>query len=540
MSFYLISIYFQSILGAVLPTELPYGDFFLNFFKSVSSVSVVCLCSVIMTVSFAKEGHGVVKPKAAEKLSEYKKSKSWSKAAKNSKQNNVKANQQLKKTPAKQLAKNAKKAFKKIITAVQASSKSYKGIIARVNGSIITQRDLDEVVGLSEFLSGTRVDKTQKTEFANEVLREKIHEILEEENVAKIRAMLARNGQKVDFAPAADVKESYESIAKKHKMTPDQLEQTLKRIGVKKATLIRKIRTEIAWNSYIRGRYGRDVAISDKSAKKAEQEVLAKMNQEAYFVGRIFLPVFSESGEASVRVHANNIMNMINRGASFLNLARQFSKGVEASKGGIIGWVFDGTMSDPETNALKTMSIGSCKMVRTDRGFSILLLQDKKAPGPQTYTTLRFRQVICPFQHGRPPKEALDQLLAFVDEMKRSSKNCRDFIRRAQESGIMGATGETSAVLEQMLPEYRKSIEGVAAGTVSQPIITDEAVIMICMLEKQKHTIRLPTKEEIVSQKIGEKLMSLSERELKGLLRKASIYTDPSYRLGADYSSSKR
>lgn len=507
MSFYLISIYFQSIFEAVLPIDLPkyYGDFPLKFFKSTSFVSVACLCSMMMvsSVDYVEAAN-----KTAKSAIKQKKSKK---------------------------IKNKKPAQPK-----QSVNKSYTGIIVRVNGSIITQRDLDEAVSLSEFLSRTHVDKAQRAEFANEVLRERIHEILEEENVAKIRAMLAKNGQKVDFAPAADVKESYESIAKKHKMTPDQLEQALKKIGVKKATLIRRIRTEIAWNSYIRGRYGRDVAISDKNAKKAEQEVLAKMNQEAYFVGRIFLPVFSKSGEASVRAHANNILNMINRGASFSDLAQQFSKGVEAKKGGIIGWVFNGTLSDPETDALKSMAVGSYKMVRTDRGFSILFLQEKKAPGPQTYTTLRFRQVICPFQNGRPPKEALDQLFAFIADMKKSSKNCNDFIRKAQESGIMGATEEVSAVLEQMLPEFRKSIGGVPAGTVGQPIVTNEAVIMICMLEKKKHTIKPPTKEEIVNQKIGEKLMSLSERELKGLLKKASIYTDSNYRLGADYSSSRR
>lgn len=447
--------------------------------------------------------------------------------AENPKSAKVVSNQQ------KQNKKNIKNSFNK-----SESQKAYNGIIVRVNGSIITKRDLDEAVSLTEFLTGTHVDASQKAEFSKEVLREKIHEILEEENIAKIKSVLAQSGQKVDFAPAADVEESYNAVAKRMNLSAAQLEQTLKKIGVKKATLIRKIRTEMGWNSYIRGRYGRDVAISDKNAKKAEEEILAKMNQEAFFVGRIFLPVRNKSDEASVRNHANNILNMIHKGGSFTSLARQFSKGVEASKGGVIGWVFKGTLSDQETEDLASMSVGSYKIARTDRGFSILFLQEKKAPGPQTYTTLRFKQVICPFQNGRPPKEAMKQLLDFIAESKRSSKNCNDFIAKAKESGIMGVTDEVSAVLEQMLPEYRKNIGGVEAGKVGEPIITDEAVVLICMLEKKKHTIKPPTMEEIRNQKIGERLMSLSERELRGLIKKASIYTDPSYRLGADYSSS--
>lgn len=489
----------------------------LHFFKSFSSVSSIFVVSFgllsAMTLSVAE----AVKRSAA-------------KGQEPTRKNNAAFKQKI-------LLKS-QKSHKTQQYSQQNTSKSYSGIIARVNGSIITQRDLDEYVRLTEFLSQIHVDPSQRFEFSKEVLREKIHEILEEENVAKIRLIAAGNGQKIDFAPESDVKESYESVAKKMKMTPDQLEQALKKIGVKKSTLIRKIKTDLAWNSYIRSRYNRDVAISDKNAKKAEEEVLAKLNQEAFFVGRIFLPVQSKSDEASVRSHGNNIMNMINRGGSFSNLASQFSKGVEASKGGIIGWVFDGTLSDPEAEALKNMAVGSYKMVRTDRGFSILYLQNKKAPGPQTYTSLRFRQVICPFQNGRPSKEALDQLLNLIADMKKSSKSCNDFIQKAQDSGIMGATEEVSAVLEQMLPEYRKSIGGVESGKIGQPIITDDAVVIICMFEKKKHTVEPPTMEEIKNQKIGEKLMSLSERELRGLIKKASVYTDQKYRLGADYSSS--
>ena len=49
--------------------------------------------------------------------------------------------------------------------------------------------------------------------------------------------------------------------------------------------------------------------------------------------------------------------------------------------------------------------------------------------------------------------------------------------------------------------------------------------------------MKTPTAEEIRIQKTNERLSALSERELRGLVKKASIFVDKNYSLGADYST---
>lgn len=416
------------------------------------------------------------------------------------------------------------------------NKKTYSGIIVRVNGDIITQRDLDEAVRFAELLGRSKIEESQKNEFIKEVLRDKINECLEEECLKKITKMLSKSGRKTEFVSQKEVEESFNDMAKLYRMIPSHFRHFLEKNRIRVETVFRKIRVELGWRLYIKNRYGRDINISYGEAKKLETILKEKMNQEACFVSRIFLPVFSKHEDPCVRANANNLLEMIRHGADFANLARQFSKGAEAIKGGIIGWVFAGTLSDNETNVLRNMSVGSCELVRTNRGYSILFLQDRKEAGPQTYTKVRLRQVICPLEHGRPSQEALTPILDYIASIKKDSKNCDVFINKALESGIMGVTEEVSVVLEQMPSEFRKNIENIGSGRIGNPIITDDAIVVVCVKEKEKHEIKTPTAEEIKAQKMSERLTTISERELRTLLKKASIKIDSRYVLGPAYS----
>ena len=88
-----------------------------------------------------------------------------------------------------------------------------------------------------------------------------------------------------------------------------------------------------------------------------------------------------------------------------------------------------------------------------------------------------------------------------------------------------------------MIPEYRSVVARIPAGGIGDPIITDKGIVLVCLLEKETKVMKTPTAEEIRIQKTNERLSALSERELRGLVKKASIFVDKNYSLGADYST---
>ena len=127
------------------------------------------------------------------------------------------------------------------------------------------------------------------------------------------------------------------------------------------------------------------------------------------------------SESVSIQAHANNILQMLNRGAEFSNIELQFSKSPDAKNGGTLDLVFDRQLSDSEMKALKEMSVGSYKIVKNKRGYAILFLQDKKNSEPRTYSNLKFRQVFYPFD-GRQTKKGMQHLSDYILDIKKSYK----------------------------------------------------------------------------------------------------------------------
>lgn len=426
--------------------------------------------------------------------------------------------------------------FKEVTCAVFSPrvTKEYTGIIAKANDSIITNEDLKEAVKLVELLMMRQPNGDQRKKFTEEVLKEKINEQIKSQCLEKIASM-----QKIKWVSEKEVNAAFDDFAKRYKMSANAFEKFLAGNNIKKSTVIKKIETDMSWVAYINARYRQDVNISDGEAQKAVAEIQEKMTQESFFVCRMFFPVAHESDARSVLSHVNNILQMLKSGADFSGIARQFSKSGDAKNGGVLGWIFDGQLSDAEMKALKEMTVDSYQIVKNDCGYALLLLRDKKAAGPRTYSDIKFKQVIYPFEK-RPDADTTKQLLAFISDMEKSSKNCNEFIKKARESGVMGVSDESAGILENMIPEYRSIISRIRAGGMSEPIITDNGVIVVCLLSKNTKVLPIPTADEIKERKINERLSALSERELRDLIKKASIVVSKDYSLGADYPSASK
>lgn len=402
------------------------------------------------------------------------------------------------------------------------NQKAYDGIVAVINSDIITSEDLENRLRLALFSIGGDVNAEQKNRMIKEVLKEMIQEKLKNQCTKKF-------APKSGWISNKDVKDSFENVAKRNNMTVEVFSELLKSKNVKKSDLEEQMKVSLSWVEYIRARYGKSVNISEFELSRAVSEIKEKLTKESFYVCRMFFPVAHASQEESVFSHAMNLSNMLLRGADFANIARQFSKSADANNGGELGWIFQGQLSDTEIASLKTMEIGNHKVVKTNNGYVILFLKDKKEAGLRSYTDIQYAQVVIPFGQGLPSEESLKQLTSYILDMKKSSKNCNEFMQKAKESGFIGVSETTSGTLENMHPQFRKILSKVPSGGMSVPIITDTCLTVVCILDKKIHTIKEPTREEIKMQKINERLSLLASREIQELIRKACIKVDEKY-----------
>ncbi|MDR2158069.1 MAG: peptidylprolyl isomerase [Holosporaceae bacterium] len=405
----------------------------------------------------------------------------------------------------------------------ECQSKEYDGIIAIVNGDIITFRDLEKRVQLTLFSSGGAATNELKSRISREVLNEMIQENLKWQCAMKYAP---RGGWVSEDA----VKATFSDIARRNNLDYDGFCKLLKSQGIDKDVLLRQIRVNLSWVSYINARFGKFVNISESEINRTATEMKEKRNQESYYVQRMFFPVSDVKDESAVSSHVNNLRQMLLKGADFSGLARQFSKSPDAANGGEMGWAFQGQLSAEENAALGKMSIGTYAVVRNSRGYVILFLRDKKEAGSNTFTTLKFVQVVMPFFNSKPDNEEISRLKDYLTDMKKKSRNCHEFIKNAKSSGICGVSDPIILTLEAIQPQFRSIISPLQSGSVGEPIATPNGIIAICMMDRKTQTIPEPTNDDLRAQKTNERLSVYADREIHDLKKKSEIKISDKYK----------
>lgn len=405
---------------------------------------------------------------------------------------------------------------------VSANIKEYEGIVAIVNGDIITSLDLEERVNLVIFSMGGSIDEKTKEKLRLEVLKEMINGYIKKQHINKF-------APKGGWVAKIDVENAFKDIAKRNGMTEEQFRNLLKSKYINPEILLNQILNNFEWIEYVKAKFGNKINISSYELKRIATEVKEKLEKESFYVYRMFFPFTDSRDEKNVVVLVNNLYQILLKGADFANVARQFSKSPDAKNGGELGWVFEGQLPSQEIVALKEMKVGTYKIIRNNKGYVILYLKEKKGEGLKNYTNISFIQVIVPFGDQKPSKEQVSATVNYINEMKKNSKNYSDFINQAKNDEFIHISNITTGVLEAMQPKFRNAIEKTGVGKMSETIVFDEGIIVICLLDKKSSTIKAPTQNEIRIQKIDDRLNAAARNELNFLKRKSHITLNSKY-----------
>ena len=126
-------------------------------------------------------------------------------------------------------------------------------VVAVVNGDPITAFDVEQRAKLTQITN-------QKTPAQKEVMDELIEEKL------KLQLLKRYSIEGVD----AEVDNAFNNMARRARLTPQQLTEQLGRAGVMTGTLRSRIKAEITWSQIIRGRY-------QSSFQFSEKDIMAKI-----------------------------------------------------------------------------------------------------------------------------------------------------------------------------------------------------------------------------------------------------------------------
>jgi len=263
-------------------------------------------------------------------------------------------------------------------------------IVALVNGDVITLSEVEQM-GQPFFeqvrRTSTAAEREEKLGKARlEVLGHLIESKLLEEEMKK---------RKIEV-PERDVDAAINDVLKNSGFNENELRKLLAREGMTYAGYRQKVRDELGKMRLVSREIKSKIVIEEDELRKYYRE-----NQEKFTdplevkIQQIFFPFPPNAPAreaAAVQDEARTVLEKARKGEDFTDLAKKYSKGPEASEGGLLGW-FKPKELLPELEEvgfkLKTGDISD--LIRSPAGFHIIRVLEKKGGEPRPFAEVQFK-----------------------------------------------------------------------------------------------------------------------------------------------------
>lgn len=271
---------------------------------------------------------------------------------------------------------------------VHADAEVADRIVAIVNDEVITQHELNQTIDrIAKRIEASNpgVPKGKIREEATmPVLNNMIEEMLlkqeakrlgitvkDEEVTANINDLLAKRNWKLE-----DVKANLE----KEGISFDEYREATRNNIIKGRVIRREIQSKIAVGSEEIGNYYRE--------HRSEYE-----GKEAARIRQILIPVPQDADEDTrnkMKTEAEDVLKKLKDGASFDQLALQYSHGAAQGTGADMGFVEKGTMLPAVDEAAFKLKVGeTSQVIESPLGFHIIQVLDKRGAGAKPLSAVR-------------------------------------------------------------------------------------------------------------------------------------------------------
>jgi len=177
-----------------------------------------------------------------------------------------------------------------------------------------------------------------------------------------------------------EVKEAIEGIMKKYAMTDAQFNESLKKEGFTLEEYKKRLRDQILSSKVVNHQIRSKILITDRDIQKYIEEN-GKMleNSEGYRISTIFFQRPDNADDRKViEEKAASVLKKVNEGASFNELARQYSQDPSGSVGGDLGLIKKEHLSKDFSEAISKMKAGEVSApFWSEKGLYIIRLDEK-------------------------------------------------------------------------------------------------------------------------------------------------------------------
>jgi parvulin-like peptidyl-prolyl isomerase len=299
-----------------------------------------------------------------------------------------------------------------LITSIISAQQVIEEIIAKVNDTIITKKDLEEAVApyMNEIF-----EKYQGEERIEQVKKRKA-EVLEEMITAALFNYQARlygfTVSESEIQTAIDkIKEEnnivsdeeFEYQLRLQGQSLDKLKEDLKRFMLQRRVFAAEIEPQI-------------ITTESELIHYYNKNIDQFTSPEEVRISQLFFS-FDEKDTETVREEATQIRNQIEDANDFVNIAKQLSEGQEESQNGDLGFFKQGELLKDIEDVAFSMEVGVISpVIETDRGFYIIHVTDKK-PAKK----IPFEEISTDLRQQLWSQKAAKKMAEYIKELRESS-----------------------------------------------------------------------------------------------------------------------
>ncbi len=402
------------------------------------------------------------------------------------------------------------------VTIFGSSNPNVRTATAIVNEFVITGTDIDQRVALVTAAAENQVSEEELARLRRQVLRNLIDETLQIQEATKLELPV----------DPAEVNQTYAQLAAQNfGQDPSAMDTYLRSIGSSPASLKRQITGELAWQRVLSRNVTAFINVSEEEAREVLKRLEADRGTDEYRLGEIYMSATSENREA-VRQNAQQIVEQLQQGGSFVAYARQYSEATTAVVGGDTGFLRLGTLPGPMAEAAQQMQPGQLVgPLEIPGGFTIMYLIEKRQvlTADPLEALLSLKQISITFEPGTTEEQAagrVEQFGTFIQELRgcADAESARDILGASVVSNEQIPARQLPQQLQNIVLNLQVGQSTPPFGSIAEGV----RVLMLCGRDDPQ-IAGSPTVQSVMNQIEEERINKRAQRYLRDLRNDAYI-----------------
>ena len=401
-----------------------------------------------------------------------------------------------------------------VAASTKAADRPLGGIAAIVNEQLISIRDVTARLGLMRLDNQAATSARGQRRMAQRALTELIEEEIKLQEAKRLAMKVS----------STDLTKAWQTIAQNNQLSVEDLRRKMADQNVDPATLTRRLRAEILWSRAVARKYLRLVQITDTEIDEAVALDEAARNEPRDRLSEIVLRRDRAKSLENLRRRAEELQRLLRDGASFADLARQYSEAPSAKAGGAVGWIPRGRLPALLETAVADLKIGEVSAsLETPLGIQLLRLDDRQTDAAVNPLNDRvtLAQVFVPVSADTETAQATAE--ATAQRVTAVVTSCADLRRLAKEINSPASPDLGTMAIGDLAPKLRQQVLPLAVNTPTAPITLPNGFMVLMVCAREAVAPPKPDRESIRARLREERLSAYARQYLIDLRQVATV-----------------